>query len=142
MKYSLVAILLLSLAGCELLGDAEPLPVQFDVDAALYQPGQEVVLTLTNTARRTFTVSPTLCPAVLQQRDQSSWKPIPLDATCLAIGHELRSGNKLVAPRRLPETLTPGTYRFLYVLNDSEGVERYRRFEQIEVYTQVFRVES
>ena len=141
MKYSLIAILLLSLAGCELFGASDPPPIQFEVDAALYQPGQEVVLTLTNTARRSFTVSPTLCPAVLQQQVQSIWSPIPRDGACVSIGYELRSGNKLAAPRLLPETLPAGAYRFMYVLNEAAGEGRYRRFERIEVYTDVFRIE-
>ena len=141
MKSSFVAILLLSLTNCELLGGAEALPVQLDTDAASYRPGQEVMLTLTNTSRRAYTVSPTLCPAVLEQRDQSIWRPMQREEVCLAIGYELRSGNRLTVPRPLPDSLAAGDYRFMYELQDADGEDRYRRFERIEVYTKSFRVE-
>ena len=141
MKYSLVAFLLLTLVGCELVGGSEALPVRLDADAASYQRGQDVVLTLINNSGRTFTVHPNLCGAVLQHWERAAWVPEHYDGVCTLIGFELRSGNQLVARQPLHDSLSAGDYRFMVALSDAEGEERYRRFERIEVYTKVFKVE-
>ncbi len=143
MKYCLAAFLLLSLGGCELVGSDDTLPIRLEADADAYQPGQEVELTLFNNSGRTFMVSGTLCHALLQQRDGPfRWTPIYRDGACLDVGFELRSGNRVVASRQLPDSLAAGDYRFMYTLNEAKVEDRYSHIERIEVFTEIFKVEN
>ena len=145
MKYSLVAFLLLILTGCELLESSDAPHVYLDTDRTSYQPGQDLVLTLTNFSGRTFTVGPDLfCDALLQRREKTTWKPIPIhgDGVCLDLGRVLRPGKEVVSRRELSDTLSAGEYRYMYALSEWEDGGRYRRFERVELYTRVFQVRT
>jgi len=138
MKYSFA--LLLVLAGCGLLENSDLPDVRLEADRIAYQPGQDLVLALMNFSGRTLTVGGDLCHALLQRREKTTWKAIPRDGVCVDVGVVLKFGGAIVSRRQLDDTLLAGSYRYLYVLNDSEGGERIRRFERIELYTRVFEV--
>lgn len=142
MKYALIPLLFLMLAGCELLESSDVSDVSLEVDRQSYQPGQEVVLTLANSSGRTFSVHPNLCGAVLQQRVRAAWVPEHHEGVCTSIGLELRSGKEVVSRRELSDMLSAGEYRYMYALSKWEDRDggRYRRFERIELYTRVFQV--
>ena len=138
MKYSFALLLLL--AGCGLLENSDLPDVRLEADRIAYQPGQDLMLALMNFSGRTFTVSGDLCRALLQRREKTTWKTIPRDGVCPDVGVVLKFGGAIVSRKQLGETLLAGSYRYLYELNDSEGEERVRRFERIELYTRVFEV--
>ena len=138
MKYSFA--LLLVLAGCGLLENSDLPDVRLEADRIAYQPGQDLMLALMNFSGRTLTVSGDLCHALLQRREKTTWKTIPRDGACVDVGVVLKFGGAIVSRRQLDDTLLAGSYRYLYELNDSEGEERVRRFERIELYTRVFEV--
>lgn len=142
MRYFFVAFLLLILPGCELLGSSDVPDVHLDANRTLYQPGQEVVLTLANVSWRTLTVRPELCGAVLQQRFGAAWVPEYEEGVCPDVGLELRPGKRIVTRRALSDTQAAGEYRYMYALSEWEDRDRgrYRRFERIELYTNVFEV--
>ena len=140
MKYSFALLLLLVLARCGLLENSDLPDVRLEADRIAYQPGQDLVLALMNFSGRTFTVSGDLCSALLQRREKTTWKPIPRDGVCVDVGVVLKFGGAVVSRRKLDDTLLAGSYRYLYELSDSEGGERYWRFERIELYTRVFEV--
>ncbi len=138
MKYSFALLLLL--AGCGLLENSDLPDVRLEADRIAYQPGQDLMLALMNFSGRTLTVSGDLCRALLQRREKTTWKTIPRDGACVDVGVVLKFGGAIVSRRQLDDTLLAGSYRYLYELNDSEGEERVRRFERIELYTRVFEV--
>jgi len=140
MKYPLAPFLLLTLAGCGLLENADTPEIRLEADRLAYQPGQEVVLSLINLSERTFTVSGDLCDAVLLQQQQTTWQPLSGEGVCPDVGVVLKQGGAIVSRKRLAETLSAGRYRYGYELKDGGGSERYRHFERIEVYTRVFEV--
>jgi len=140
MKYSVIVLLSLILAGCGLFDDSEVINIQLDADAAVYRKGEEVVLTLSNTSGRTLTVHPSLCGAVLQQFVITAWVPEHHDGICTLVALELESGEEVVARKTLDEALTPGEYRYKYTLSDYNNGERYNRVELIDVYTKPFQV--
>ena len=140
MKHSLAPLLLVALAGCGLLKDSEMPEVRLEADQASYQVGQDVVLSLINFSERTFTIRSDLCDAVLERQEKTTWKPIHGDGVCLDIGVELKLGSAIVSRKPLDDTLSAGSYRYMYELRDGEVRDRYRHFERIELYTRVFEV--
>lgn len=140
MKSCFVALLLWVLAGCGMLESSDEPDVHLDADHTVYQPGQEVVLTLANASRRTFMVHPHLCGAVLQKWVRAAWVPERYEGVCTDVGFELRPGTEIVSRRPLGDTLSAAEYRYMYALREWEEGDRYRRFEQIELHTHVFQV--
>lgn len=143
MRYTLAVLALATLAGCNLLGDAgETSPdVRLEANRAAYPPGDEVVLTLANASRFTYTIHPQLCGAALQQRQQAAWLTVSADAACTAVAHRLRPGATIVTTRPLSDTLSAGAYRYAYTLANYEEGERQNRRVEVEVFTKVFQIE-
>ncbi len=143
MKTGLLLLLLYTLAGCGLLKDDAPQDVRLDADRPSYHAGEVVTLTLTNSSGRTFTVHPSLCDAVLQRWEASTWKPIFDDPSrvCALIGLELTPGKRVTAQTALHETIRTGRYRYMYVLHDGLDGTRAHREERIDLYTKAFNVE-
>ena len=113
----LLVILLFVFLGCDSVGP-EGSDIQFETSESLYNPGDQVSVTLDNNTASQLGLN--LCFAFLtleRRTDSRSWEQVPVglgpdeNTFCTAIMHHIPPGSSSGGVAFLPDDLSAGTYR-------------------------------